>query len=224
MKTAVLAGAIFASTSAFADCTVVPQLVTDIINGTQNSTVCVDELVTLNNEKVVFNLDSAATTDGLTGATSTSMPIGLRHMWMLATANKARILEKGLNPKQFSIIGIFHGSAAKWALSDQWWIDNVPGATGNPYKGWINRVLAFQNDGIDVQLEICGVTMSGNHWSNIPGSSWVDAAGTTHTHAYSDVYPGIRVNQGAIGRLIDLEQNKGYAYIQEGFVDSDQPK
>lgn len=216
LKTVLLSSSLVLSSSAAAQCFVPPKLVADIINGTTNTQVCVDVPVAMNNEKVVFNLDIPVTTDGSANGT----PAGLRHLWMLATANVARIQKFQLDPSQFTIIGVMHGKAATWALSNEWWIDNVPGATGNPYAPWLEKILAMKAANINIQLEICGVTMRGKNWSNIIGSTWVDANGVTHTHTYSDVYPGILVNQGAIGRIIDLQQ-KGYAYYQEGYVDND---
>ncbi len=208
IKAVFLTGVIFGSASAFAaintgviDTCTYPRLVTNIINGTTNNTVCVDVPVELEKTKTVFNLDSQAvtTSPGPNGTTVTT-PVGPRHMWMLGTATLDRINSNLTNPSNVSIIGIFHGTAATWALSDAWWQAHGS-ASGNPYKVWIDRLLAFKNLGVNVQLEICGVTMSGNGWTN------------------ADVYPGIHVNQGAIGRLIDLEQN-GWTYIQEGFVDN----
>jgi len=168
-----------------------------IIKGVANNSVCIDVPVNLNNEKVFFNLDSAVTTDG----TAAGAPVGIRHMWMLANANAFRITKLGLDPAGYSMIGLFHGDAATWALSNAWWIANVPGATGNPYGPWIDKLLAMKSTGISIQLELCGTTMFGKGWTN------------------ADVYPGIIVNQGAIGRIIDLQINQGYAYVQEGYVD-----
>ena len=182
----------------------------DVIKGQTNNDVCIDEPVDLKKENVVFNLDSAATTDGgsgtnwpPSGVNGTSFPIGLRHMWMLLSVNAKNIQEQALNPKNFNAIGVFHGPIAKWALSDAWWIAHG-NPNGNPYKNWINLVMSFkQNVGINVQLEICGATMRGNGWTN------------------ADLLPGIKVNQGAIGRIMDLQENQHYSYIQEGFVDKD---
>jgi intracellular sulfur oxidation DsrE/DsrF family protein len=149
-------------------------------------------------EKALFNIDSKATTDG----TSSGYPVALRHMWMLGTANLGLIKKLSLDKTTFHIRGVIHGSAITWALSDQWWIDNVPGATGNPAKEFLDKITGLQAKGLDITLEACGVTMYGK--------------GLTH----DDLYPGIQVDQGAIGRIIDLQQN-GYTYIQEGFVDND---
>jgi intracellular sulfur oxidation DsrE/DsrF family protein len=55
-------------------------------------------------------------------------------------------------------------------------------------------------------LEVCGVTLAGK--------------GLTSNDVYSSPNGRIYVNQGALGRIIDLEQ-QGYAYLQEGWVDAD---
>jgi intracellular sulfur oxidation DsrE/DsrF family protein len=105
-----------------------------------------------------------------------------------------------------------HGTALSWALSDAWWQKQVDDdgnqlyPNGNPYKDWIEKLFALNNAGVNIQLEVCGVTLSG--------------AGLTNADVYSSANGKIYVNQGAIGRLIDLQQ-KGYTYIQEGWVDYD---
>ena len=223
-KAAVLACTLVATTGAYADDDHDSDAInTGLINPCQNlqlvntlitpgnpanTTVCVDVPVNLTRTKVVFNLDSLATANGA----ANGIPVGLRHMWMLGTAIKDRIDRGLMDPSKVSIIGIFHGSSAVWGLSDDWWTANK-GTAGNPNKVWIERLFALKNAGVNIQLEICGVTMFGNGWSNV----------ITPTHPTSDVYSSINgsihVNQGAIGRLIDLEQH-GYTYIQEGFVDS----
>ncbi len=217
-KSVVLIGALVSSGVTFADQGVIAEckkltLVTNVIAGwdpiletstpTTNETVCVDVPAQAPGSHVVFNLDTNATTNG----TNSGNPVGLRHMWMLGRAQQyKKQLNPGWDATTFQIIGIMHGEAATWALSNQWWIDHVPGATGNPYAKWLDNLMAINNgsDGpaIPIQLEICGVTMSGKGWTN------------------ADLYPGIHVNQGAIGRLLNLEA-QGYAYIQPGYVDND---
>ena len=54
---------------------------------------------------------------------------------------------------------------------------------------------------MNIQLEICGVTMHANHWKN--------------TNLDTSNNGKIYVNQGAVGRLVDLEQND-YGYYQPG--------
>ena len=202
LKTVFLTGAILGSTAAFASndndahnhkdndngtvakyldsCDTLP-LVNTLIGGPENTSVCVDAPVALEKAKVVFNLDMPVT-DGA------GNPVGLRHMWMLGNAIKARINAGLIDPQDVSIIGIFHGSGSAWALNS------------TPMAGWIERLFALKNEGVNLNLEMCGVTMLGKGWSN--------------ADLYSSDNGFIHVNQGAIGRIIDLEQHK-YAYIQE---------
>jgi intracellular sulfur oxidation DsrE/DsrF family protein len=161
-------------------------LVNTLIGGPVNTTVCVDAPVALKKAKVVFNLDSTI----LSG----DNPVGLRHMWMLGNALKARIQAGLLDPEKVSIIGVFHGSGSAWALKSS--PDNV--------KGFIEKIFTLNNEGVNISLEMCGVTMLGKGWTN--DNLYVSEKGKG--------YGFIHVNQGAIGRIIDLEQH-GYAYIQE---------
>ena len=85
--------------------------------------------------------------------------------------------------------------------------------TGGPskIKTQIDQLSAFANDAeypVHIQLEACGTTIKGmqNNGAKDPLS--------TLPLDEKAVYPGILVNQGAIGRLIDLEQNN-YVYVQE---------
>ena len=200
----------FAAQGVIPTCQYLPLANNPIITGTPNNTVCVDVPVALTENHVVFNLDSLATTDG----TAAGAPVGLRHMWMLGKAMQARINHDPqlLDPTKLQIIGVMHGTALSWALSDAWWQKQVDDdgnqlyPNGNPYKDWIEKLFALNNAGVNIQLEVCGVTLSG--------------AGLTNADVYSSANGKIYVNQGAIGRLIDLQQ-KGYTYIQEGWVDYD---
>jgi hypothetical protein len=218
----IIAGSVLCSTYALADCTY-PTLASNVTEGidlynaglqatpapTKNTTVCVDVPVQLFANKMVFNIDSPVTSDG----TANGTPTALKHMWMMGAANVARV--KGVTKHggtisiaDFHIKGIIHGSALSWALNDEWWQSQVdkdgnqlyPG--GNPNKEWINKVLGLQSKGLDIQLEVCAVTLMGKNLSN------------------TDVYPGILVNQGAFGRMSALHQD-GYAIVSEGWVDND---
>ena len=196
LKAVFLTGAILSSTTAFADddyrnhndnvanylnsCDTLP-LVNTLIGGPVNTNVCVDAPVALEKAKVVFNLDTPVK-DG------SGNPVGLRHMWMLGTALQARIQAGLLDPEDVSIIGIFHGTGSAWALSK------------TEMASWIEKIFALKNAGVNVSLEMCGVTMLGKGWTN--------------ADLYSSENGFIHVNQGAIGRIIDLEQHR-YAYIQE---------
>ena len=121
-------------------------------------------------------------------------PVGLRHMFMLGTALKARIQAGLLDPEDVSVIGVFHGSGSAWALKS------------NPdyAKNFIEKIFDLKNAGVNMSLEMCGVTMLGKGWTN--DNLYISEKGKD--------YGFIHVNQGAIGRIIDLEQH-GYAYIQE---------
>jgi len=146
--------------------------------GTENTSVCIDVPVALKKVQVVFNIDNA-------GVDGNGQSNGLKHIRMLATAIKDRIAKGLVNPSDVSIVGIIHGSALPWALG------------ANPVQnGLMNAIAGLKADGVNIQLEVCGVTLMGAH------------------KTAADVYPGILVNQGAIGRLIDLEQQK-YVYIHE---------
>ncbi len=202
LKAVFLVGAIMGSTTAFAQeddhdhyvanyldtCDTLP-LVNTLIGGPVNTSVCVDAPVALTKARVVFNLDTPVT-DG-------TNPIGLRHMWMLGTALKARINAGLLDPEKVSVIGIFHGTGSAWANK------NNPDMA----KKFIEKIFALKREGVNISLEMCGVTMLGKGWTN-----------DDLYHSPDDINGVIHVNQGAIGRIIDLEQH-GYAYIQEGFID-----
>jgi len=59
-------------------------------------------------------------------------------------------------------------------------------STGNPYKSLIAELM-----GQEIQIEECAVSMKSHDWIN------------------GDLLPGVKVNAGAIGRLIQLAQ-EGY--------------
>lgn len=189
-------------------CKYLPLANNPIITGTPNTTICVDVPVQLSKNHVVFSIDSLATSDG----TAAGIPVALRHMWMLGSAMKARIHAGKIDPANVQIIGVIHGTALHWALSDAWWQKQVDDdgnqlyPNGNPYKPWIEKLFALNAAGVNIQLEVCGVTLAGN--------------GLSSNDVYSSPNGRIYVNQGALGRIIDLEQ-QGYAYLQEGWVDND---
>jgi len=212
IKAILLTGLLLAAGNAFADQGIVqPCSTLPLVNDPTNSTVCVDVPVALKTNHTLFNLDSLATTDG----TSAGAPVGLRHMWMFGNAMKGRVAHGAMNPDDIQIIGVIHGTALSWALNDAWWQSqkdedgNQLYPNGNPNKDWIEKLFALNNGGIHIQLEVCGVTLRG--------------AGLTRDNVYSSANGRIYVNQGAIGRMVDLQQ-KGYTYIQEGWVDNDAKK
>jgi intracellular sulfur oxidation DsrE/DsrF family protein len=110
-------------------------------------------------------------------------PVGMKYMDLL---NKKMKTDK--TPGK--IIGVFHGPAAYMTLNDQAYNTERKVTTGNPYKGAIEELIAS-----GVEIEECAVSMKGNHWTN------------------SNLLPGVKVNTGAIGRIIQLTQ-EGYVQIQ----------
>jgi intracellular sulfur oxidation DsrE/DsrF family protein len=116
-------------------------------------------------------------------ALSGDMPIGMKYMDLL---NKKMSTDK--TPGE--IIGIFYGPAAFMTLNDQAYNVNRKVTTGNPYKGLIKELVAS-----GVQIEECAMSMKSNGWTN------------------KDLLSEVKVNAGAIGRLIQLTQ-EGYVQIQ----------
>lgn len=160
--------------------------------GKKNTTECVDIPVKFEKAKIVFNMD----TDSVDGKGNAN---GLKHMVMMGNVMKAKIAHKMIKPEDVSIIGVIHGSAIKWATkaSDQ--------------KKWIDDIFKLKQEGVNIQLEACAVTMNG--------------AGLTKKNLYSYTADGkpdpkaggrIYLNQGAFGRELYL-QNHGYAYAEEGY-------
>ena len=111
------------------------------------------------------------------------IPAGIKYMNLLATQYK----QKGI---QGRIIGIFHGAAAYLTLNDKAYGAYRLVDTGNPHKNLLASLLER-----GVQIEACAVSMKGNGWGN------------------EDLLPGVKVNTGAIGRLIQLVQ-EGYIQIE----------
>jgi intracellular sulfur oxidation DsrE/DsrF family protein len=88
------------------------------------------------------------------------------------------------------LLGVVHGPAGRWALTDAAW-NRVTGETGgNPYAA---QLAALQARG--VRFEICAYTLEANDWTN------------------ADLLPGVQVTTGAIVRLIDL-QHHGWTILQ----------
>ncbi len=116
-------------------------------------------------------------------AFSGDMPVGIKYMHLLAN----RFKEQNITGQ---IIGIFHGDAAYMTLNDKAYNAYRAVSTGNPYKELI-AVLLKQG----VQVEECAVSMKAHNWVN------------------EDLLPGVKVNTGAVIRLIQLTQ-EGYAQLQ----------
>ena len=111
------------------------------------------------------------------------MPVGIKYMHLLANRYKETNM-KG------QIIGIFHGDAAYMTLNDKAYNAYRAVSTGNPYKELIAELMKQ-----GVQIEECAVSMKNHTWVNV------------------DLLPGVKVNTGAVIRLIQLMQ-EGYAQIQ----------
>lgn len=111
------------------------------------------------------------------------MPVGMNYMRLLS----ARFRE--VNTKG-EIIAIFHGDAAFMTLNDRAYNAYRKVNTGNPYKELLTGLLGSQ-----IQIEECAVSMKNHNWGN------------------EDLLPGIKVNSGAVGRLIQLVQ-KGFVQIE----------
>ena len=111
------------------------------------------------------------------------MPVGMKYMDLLAK----RFKQMGTEGK---IVGVFHADSAYMTLNDESYNKARHVSTGNPYKKLIADLIAE-----GVQIEECAVSMKSNNWTN------------------KDLLPGVKVNTGAIGRLIQLTQ-EGYVQIQ----------
>ena len=116
-------------------------------------------------------------------AFSGDMPVGIMYMHLLAN----RLKEMGTKGQ---IIGIFHGKAAYMTLNDKAYNAYRKVSTGSPYK---ELIAALMKEG--VQIEECAVSMKNHNWTN------------------ENLLPGVKVNTGAVGRLIQLVQ-EGYVQIQ----------
>ena len=114
---------------------------------------------------------------------SGDFPVGINYMHLLAN----RLKEMGIKG---NIIGIFHGDAAYMTLNDNAYNIYRHVSTGNPVKVLIAELMKQ-----GVQIEECSVSMKNHQWGN------------------EDLLPGVKVNNGAVGRLIQLMQ-EGYVQIQ----------
>ena len=148
----------------------------------------IDIPVPLKQANVVFNMDHLAFLADL--------PFGMNYMHLLAMrmkkdAIKGKIIgvfQTGLGA--YEEYGIFHGDAAYMTLNDKAYDAERHVTTGNPYA---KTIAGLQNEG--VQIEECAVSMKGHHWGN------------------ADLLPGVLVNAGAVGRIVQLVQ-EGYVQIQ----------
>jgi intracellular sulfur oxidation DsrE/DsrF family protein len=111
------------------------------------------------------------------------MPVGIKYMHLLAN----RFKELGTEGR---IIGIFHADAAYMNLNDKAYNAYRKVSFGNPYKDLIAMLMKQ-----GAQIEECAVSMKAHGWGN------------------EDLLPGVKVNTGAVGRIIQLVQ-EGYIQIQ----------
>ncbi len=111
------------------------------------------------------------------------MPVGIKYMGLLVQ----RFREMKTRGR---IIGVFHGEAAYMTLNDESYNSFRSVRTGNPYKELISDLIKQ-----GVQIEECAVSMKSHNWGN------------------ENLLPGIKVNTGAVGRVIQLTQ-EGYVQIQ----------
>ena len=111
------------------------------------------------------------------------MPVGIKYMHLLVN----RFKEVGIKSQ---VIGIFHADAAYMTLNDKAYNSYRKVSFGNPYKDLIAMLMKQ-----GVQIEECAVSMKAHGWGN------------------EDLLPGVKVNTGAVGRLIQLVQ-EGYIQIQ----------
>jgi intracellular sulfur oxidation DsrE/DsrF family protein len=111
------------------------------------------------------------------------LPVGVKYMGLFADRMKEQRVPA-------EIVGVFHGEAGYMLLNDAAYNRVRKVSTGNPLKELFAALVAK-----GVQLEECAVTMRGNGWTN------------------KDLLPGVKVNTGAVIRLVELQQ-QGYAQIQ----------
>lgn len=111
------------------------------------------------------------------------MSVGLRYMDLMAKGFK----EAGTKGQ---IIGVFFNEAGHLTLTDKAYNTSRNIGTGNPYKGLIADLIKQ-----GVQIEECAETMKAHKWNN------------------DDLLPGVKVNAGAVLRLVQLAQ-QGFVQVQ----------
>ncbi|MGO9389020.1 DsrE family protein [Rhodoblastus sp.] len=109
--------------------------------------------------------------------------IGLRQMQSMIQAYKEE-------NTPLEIIAVFHGAAGYMMLNDEAYDRARTSGTGNPYK---QQIVALQKQG--VQFEECVHTAEAKGWTN------------------SNLLPGVKVNGGAVLRLVQLMQD-GFVQLQ----------
>lgn len=193
LQAVILGGAVMVSQSVIADdddavnylttCQNLP-LVVNILSGTPNTTVCVDAPVALEEARVVFDMNSDA-------VDAKGRHTGLRHMFMIGTALKARINAGLLDPEEVQVFGVMHGAGINLVREDM---------NSAVTRDFIEKIFALKNAGVNINLEVCGVTLH--------------SRGLSNSDLYSSANGMVHVNQGAIGRIIDLQQ-KDFVLVKE---------
>ncbi len=193
---------------------------------------CIDVPAHLKKVKVLFNLDNAVIQEKPIRNDADELDVefnavGVRHMALLGKVMQYRIAKKGLDPNDVAIVGIFHGPAmtqSKWPFVNKPW---TAGGMPPEVKKWVHKIFDLKNAGINIQLEVCGVTLKGMQKTmrdviRTPAWKFMDEKAIySHVHDAADTEAGltnatgrIYVNQGAIARIIDLQKDD-FAYIQE---------
>ena len=196
LKAAVLTGVIFASNSVFADdkdkvaeyldtCQMLP-LVSEILLEKPNLDVCVDAPVSLDKIKVVFDV-SNNTVDG------DGRNAGIRHLMATAVALKYRVDAGLIDADDINVVGVFQGAGISLLHKN-----SITGMN----KKLVSKIFQLKNAGININLEACGVSMHSKDVSN------------ADLFVNPNIVGKIHVNQGAVGRIIDLQQNE-FALIKE---------
>lgn len=116
-------------------------------------------------------------------AFSGDTPVGLAHMSMMLNRFNQNHIKSNM-------VAVFHGDAGYMLLDDETYNVVRKTRTGNPYRMMIQDLISH-----GVQIEECAVTMKNNQWHN------------------GNLIPGVKVNSGADGRIIDLVQ-QGYVMLQ----------
>jgi len=120
--------------------------------------------------------------DHLAFVPHTREPVGLSQMRMM-------VKKFNHDHTRWKIDAVFQGAAGYMALNDKAYNQVMHVRTGNPYRG---QIEALFHQGVDI--EECGVTMRAHHWGN------------------KQLLPNVKVNAGALARIIQLEQ-QGYIEI-----------
>ena len=111
------------------------------------------------------------------------LPVGLNYIRLM----QGRLREWGTKGE---IIAVFHGDAAYMTLNDAAYNAYRKVSTGNPFKVYIATLIMA-----GVHIEECAVSMKNHEWGN------------------EDLLPDIKVNSGAVGRIVQLVQ-QGYVQIE----------